>query len=186
MLPNKLGTLLSEIYAVRAERILYLSADSDVQYESLAAIIDVTQNLEFPGSVPEPWVAIITPTTSRGWDSDRGATTHSSTPRLGPVGSFPITERLVGPPRYARQVERLGSTTCPYRKFGMARGPPTCFGGRPSANEFSSDYSGAARSSIRSLHHAIRHLLMCDRTCYSTSPHISVDSPRGWLLPCPT
>jgi hypothetical protein len=52
--PNKLGTLLSEIYAVRAERILYLSADSDVQYESLAAIIDVTQNLEFSGSVPEP------------------------------------------------------------------------------------------------------------------------------------
>ncbi len=39
-------------------------------------------------------------------------------------------------------------------------------------------------SSIRPLRHAIRNLMMCDRTCYSTAPHISVDSPKGWLLPC--
>src|SRR5260370_26666998 len=31
---------------------------------------------------------------------------------------------------------------------------------------------------IRPLHHAIRHLMMCDRTCYSTAPQIFVDSPK--------
>lgn len=51
---NRLGTLLSNIYAVRAERVLYVSTDSDVPFENFAQIIDLTQNLEFPHSVPQP------------------------------------------------------------------------------------------------------------------------------------
>lgn len=51
---TELTSLLSEIYAVRAERILYLSADSDVAFRRVAEVVDVTQNLEFPQSYPEP------------------------------------------------------------------------------------------------------------------------------------
>jgi hypothetical protein len=45
---SKLPSMLSETYAVRAERILYLSADSDVAFQTIADMIDVTQNLYFP------------------------------------------------------------------------------------------------------------------------------------------
>ena len=51
---TELASSLSEIYSVRAERILYLSADSDVAFQRVAEVVDVTQNLEFPQSYPEP------------------------------------------------------------------------------------------------------------------------------------
>jgi biopolymer transport protein ExbD len=50
---NKIATLLAEIYAVRAEHILYLSADVDVPFQNIAKIIDLTQDLQFPSPVPD-------------------------------------------------------------------------------------------------------------------------------------
>jgi biopolymer transport protein ExbD len=46
--------LLSDIYAVRAERILYLSADSEDRFQNVAEVVDVVQNLRFRDSNPEP------------------------------------------------------------------------------------------------------------------------------------
>jgi hypothetical protein len=46
--------LLSDIYAVRAERILYLSADSEDRLQNVAEVVDVVQNLRFRDSNPEP------------------------------------------------------------------------------------------------------------------------------------
>ena len=51
---NKLARSLSDIYAVRAERILYLSVDSDTTFQTVAEVIGVTQNLEFPDDALEP------------------------------------------------------------------------------------------------------------------------------------
>ena len=51
---KNLGALLSDIYYFRPERILYLSADSDVQFQNVAEIVDVVQNLQFHHLDPEP------------------------------------------------------------------------------------------------------------------------------------
>jgi hypothetical protein len=51
---KNLSALLFDIYAVRAERILYLSADSEVRFQNVAEIVDVVQNLAFQDSNPEP------------------------------------------------------------------------------------------------------------------------------------
>lgn len=51
---KELVRLLSEVYAVRAERILYLSAANDVSYQRILDVIDDAQNLQFPNAVPQP------------------------------------------------------------------------------------------------------------------------------------
>ena len=51
---NELRTLLSKIYAVRAERVIYLSSDLDVPFQRLAEVIDLLQNLQYSTSVLEP------------------------------------------------------------------------------------------------------------------------------------
>ena len=43
---RQLAGALSEIYWGRAERMLYLSADSDATFQTVAEVIDVTHNLE--------------------------------------------------------------------------------------------------------------------------------------------
>lgn len=56
---SELAGALTEIYATRAEQILYFSVDDDISFQNVADIIDVTQNLVYPRVqsphfVPEP------------------------------------------------------------------------------------------------------------------------------------
>jgi biopolymer transport protein ExbD len=81
---NKIATLLAEIYAVRAERILYLSADADVPFQNIADITDLTQNLQFPNPVPEQSA----PKQARPVSVEVRLVTKSSIDKNCPTGCF--------------------------------------------------------------------------------------------------
>ena len=83
-------------------------------------------------------------------------------------------------------IARFGRLDIAVNNAGTVGTPGSAADVTPESYQAIFDTNVLGVSSIRPLHHAIRHLMMCNRTCYSIAPHISVDSPKGWLLPCPS
>ena len=50
--PAQAVTMLSLMYSLRPERILYISADDDVRFQAVADMLDRTHRLEYPPSTP--------------------------------------------------------------------------------------------------------------------------------------